>query len=136
MKKRDHIIFIEGDEISMFLAESVFSALEEKSAVHFFSEMEKALDFIKTIERSAETRITIFINAAMLIGEYEVIRQIKNLLLPYPSRFCLLTSLPGAQEREKELIKEIGISCFIEKPLTEEKLLKSLKGSFDLIEPK
>ena len=131
MKKRDHIIFIEGDEISMFLAESIFSAIDSMNTVQYFSDTEKAFDFIKGLRSSPESIITLFINASALIGETEIIKQIKASLHPFNSRLCLLTSLSDSEKREKELLQEIGIACYMEKPLTEEKLMQALERPID-----
>ena len=131
MKPSDHIIFIESDEISLFLAENILSDIETTHASHYFPEAEEALYFIKSLDHSAGIRITVFVNAAILIGEHDLVKQMKNLLLPFPSRFCLVTSMPEAEKREKKFMEEIGLSCFIVKPLTEEKFTLALEAPYD-----
>ena len=131
MKQPDQIIYIDSDEISLFLAENILSAFEWQNPMHFFTELEKAFDFISTLHPSTENKIIVFINVAILMGEHELIRQLKARLQPYSPRFCLLSSMPEAKKREKEFIEEIGISCYIEKPLTEEKFLQALKMNFE-----
>lgn len=130
MKQPDIIIFIEKDEIGMFLAESILSAFEPEKKIHYFSGPEEAMDFLKSIKPSANARITFFVNAVILLGEEDLIRQIKSLLLPFSYRFCLLTSLANSEKREKSLMKEMGLICSIEKPLTEEKFAEALKVPF------
>lgn len=131
MKQSDHIIFIESDEIGLFLAENILSDIVTKHSAHYFPEAQEALYFIRKLGYSPGTRITVFVNAAILMREHELIKQIKDLLLPFPSRFCLITSMPEAEKREKKFTEEIGLSCFIGKPLTEEKFIKALEAPFD-----
>lgn len=127
MKKPDQIIYIDSDEISLFLAETILSAFEWQNPMQFFTELEKAFDYISTLQPSRENNILVFVNVAILMGEHELIRQLKTRLLPFSPRFCLLSSMPEAKKREKEFIEEIGISCYIEKPLTEEKFIQALE---------
>lgn len=130
MKHPEIIIFIESDEISLYLAESILSACGQDCTVHYFRAPEPAIDFIKELDPATGPNITFFINAAILMNERAIIMEIKDLLDPFSSRLCLLTSLANAEKREKEFIREIGISCYIEKPLTEEKLNDALNAPF------
>lgn len=127
--KNETIIFIDSDEISLFVAEEILSAKKRSNSVHYFSEATEAMDFILTLSPSSKTSITLFVNTASLLREKDLMRKMKNSLLAFPSRACLLTSLEGVEKREKEFIQEMGISCFIDKPLTEEKLLQVLDPS-------
>ncbi|WP_152425050.1 hypothetical protein [Nafulsella turpanensis] len=127
MKKQDQIIFIESDEISLFLAESLLEAINFKGLSHFFTNMEEVLEFINALNSSRSGSVSLFISTKMLVGERELIQQLRDLLFHFPSKICLLSSMEGFSGEEKGDLQQMGISCTIEKPLTEAKLLHALQ---------
>ena len=127
MEKKDQIIFIESDEISLFLAQSLLEGLDFEGNIHYFSEMEEALEFIKALHPSSVNSVSLFVSTKILIGEKELMQQFREVLNQLPSIICLLSSVEGPSGEEKEYIEKMKVSCTVEKPLTEEKLLQALQ---------
>lgn len=127
MEKQDFIILIESDEISLFLAQSLLEGLQFDGSARYFTEAEEGLAFIKALSSSSVHSLSLFVSTKVIIGEKELMKQFREVLNKFPSRVCLLSSVEGPSGEEKEYIEKMGVTCTVEKPLTEEKLLDAFQ---------
>lgn len=124
MAKFRHVLLVDDDYVSNFIADHLLSKLDVTENVSFCRNGDEALKFLKETKDFPEL-IFLDINMPVMDG-FEFIETFKDLNLDKnKTRIVIYTASFTA--RDVEMLKGIGFNDFIVKPLTEEKLLQLLK---------
>lgn len=124
MHKFNHVLLVDDDYVSNFIADHLLSKLDVCDNVSFCRNGDEALKFLNETEDFPEL-IFLDINMPVMDG-FEFIETFKDLNLDKnKTRIIIYTA--SFTTRDVEMLQAIGFSDFIVKPLTEEKLLNLLK---------
>lgn len=124
MHKFKHVLLVDDDYVSNFIADHLLSKLDVCENVSFCRNGDEALKFLRDTEDFPEL-IFLDINMPVMDG-FEFIETFKDLNLDKnKTRIVIYTASFTA--RDVEMLRGIGFNDFIVKPLTEEKLLQLLK---------
>jgi len=124
MTKFKHVLLVDDDYVSNFIADHLLSKLNVCDSVSFCRNGDEALKFLKETDDFPEL-IFLDINMPVMDG-FEFIETFKDLNLDKnKTRIVIYTA--SFTPRDVEMLKGIGFNDFIVKPLTEEKLLQLLK---------
>lgn len=124
MHKFKHVLLVDDDYVSNFIADHLLSKLDVCDNVSFCRNGDEALKFLKETEDFPEL-IFLDINMPVMDG-FEFIETFKDLNLD-KNRTRIIIYTASFTTRDVEMLQAIGFSDFIVKPLTEEKLLNLLK---------
>ena len=131
MERLEQVIFIETDEIALFIAKDVLSSFESSYSLNYFIDTESALNYIRSLKSSDTDRINVFICTEVLMYEENFINLIKVALPSCFFHFFLLTPSLKLTRLEKKFINERDFTCFVERPINEDKFLECLENSFE-----
>lgn len=124
MTKFKHVLLVDDDYVSNFIADHLLSKLDVCDSVSFCRNGDEALKFLKETDDFPEL-IFLDINMPVMDG-FEFIETFKDLNLDKnKTRIVIYTA--SFTPRDVEMLKGIGFNDFIVKPLTEEKLIQLLK---------
>jgi CheY-like chemotaxis protein len=124
MTKFKHVLLVDDDYVSNFIADHLLSKLNVCDSVSFCRNGDEALKFLKETDDFPEL-IFLDINMPVMDG-FEFIETFKDLNLDKnKTRIVIYTA--SFTPRDVEMLKGIGFNDFIVKPLTEEKLIQLLK---------
>lgn len=132
MERPEQVIFIEVDEIGLFIAQNVLSSFESSYSLNYFRDAENALNYIRDLKSSDTDRVNVFVCTEALMDDKNCINLIKEALISYSSRFFLLTTSFEILKQEKGFINEFDFSCFVDKPINESKFLACMDNSFEV----
>jgi CheY-like chemotaxis protein len=122
--KFKHILIVDDDYVSNFIADHILCKLNICENVSFSRNGDEALKFLNETDSFPEI-IFLDINMPVMDG-FEFIETFKSLNLDKnKTRIIIYTS--SFTSRDFAMLKEIGFTDFIIKPLTEDKLLGLLK---------
>ena len=131
MERLEQVIFIEVDEIALFIAQNVLSSFESSCSLNYFRDTENALKYIRGPKSSDTDRANVFICTEALMDNKDSINLIKEALPSCFFHFFLLTTSLKLGKLEKQFIDERDFSSFIERPINEHKFLECLENSFE-----
>ena len=117
MSRLQEIVFIDQDEISLFLDKQALTEFESYYSLNYFINTRKALVFLKSLK----TSYILLVSARIIIDDSDFISLINEVSVP--SKICLLSSSP---ELDKNHIADFEFYTFIQKPLTIKDFLKFL----------
>lgn len=124
MYKFNHVLLVDDDYVSNFIADHLLTKLGVCDHVSFCRNGDEALKFLKDTEEFPDL-IFLDINMPVMNG-IEFIETFKELNLDNnKTRIIIYTASFSA--KDVEMLKTIGFNDFIIKPLTEDKLLSLLK---------
>ena len=132
MERPQQVIFIETDEIALFIAQDVLCSFESSYSLNYFRDAESALNYVRGPKSSYTTRANVFICTEALMDNKDSINLIKAALPSCFFHFFLLTTSSKLTRLEKQFIDEKDFSSFIERPINEHKFLECLKNSFEV----
>lgn len=124
MVKFKSVLLVDDDYISNFIADHLLNKLSVCENVNFARNGDEALKFLKECTEFPDL-ILLDINMPVMDG-FEFIETFRALNMDKnKTRIIIYTA--SFNQKDIELLKSIGFSDFIVKPLTEEKLLNILK---------
>ena len=132
MVNREQIIFIDKDEISLFLTENALSSCYHNKPIQYFNNLEKSFDYMKGLESSDIDCVSVFIDSEFLMFNKGFIKLAKSVLNSFITRFFLLNTSLQLTKLEKHYINEIDFVCIVEKPINEQKFRKCLDNSLEV----
>ena len=131
MVNREQIIFIDKDEISLFIAENALSSCYSYKPIQYFNNLEKSIDYMRDLNSSDIECVSVFIDSEFLIYDKGFIKLAKTALAFFATRFFLLNTSLQLTKLEKHFINEFDFACIVEKPINEQKFLKCLDNSLE-----
>lgn len=124
MQKFKHVLLVDDDYVSNFIADHLLTTLELCDQVSFCRNGDEALKFLKECDDFPEL-IFLDINMPVMDG-FEFIETFRDLNMDKnKTRIIIYTS--SFTPSDIQVLKQIGFNDFIIKPLTEEKLTGVLK---------
>lgn len=124
MHKFKHVLLVDDDYVSNFIADHLLNKLNVCNNVSFCRNGDEALKFLKETEEFPEL-IFLDINMPVMDG-FEFIETFRELNMDsYKTRIIIYTA--SFTQKDVDMLKSIGFNDFIVKPLTEEKLVNVLK---------
>lgn len=124
MQKFKHVLLVDDDYVSNFIADHLLTTLDLCEQVSFCRNGDEALKFLKECPDFPEI-IFLDINMPVMDG-FEFIDTFRELNLDKNKTRIIIYTSSFSQEDIK-VLKKIGFNDFIIKPLTEEKLTDVLK---------
>ena len=131
MEKREHVIFIEVDEIALFIAQNTLLSFESSCFLNYFRDTGNALTYLRNLKSFDTNRANVFICIEALMDDKNSINLIKAALPSCFFHFFLLTISSKLSNLEKQFIDERDFTCFVERPINENKFLECLENSFE-----
>ena len=124
MYKFKHVLLVDDDYVSNFIADHLLNKLNVCNNVSFCRNGDEALKFLKETDEFPEI-IFLDINMPVMDG-FEFIETFRELNMDkHKTRIIIYTA--SFTQKDVEMLKGIGFEDFIVKPLTEEKLINILK---------
>lgn len=124
MHAYDLIVLIDDDPINNLINRRLICKLKLSPVIEEFLEAEEALPFIKSLDLSLHILILVDINMPVMNG-WDFLVEYANCCPQRRDRIVMLSSSIDFQDRQRA--KEFpGVSGFIEKPLTHDKLIRVL----------
>lgn len=127
----EQVIFIEADEIALYIAQDVLFPFESSCSLNYFRDTESALNYIRGSKSSNIDRANVFICSEALMDDKDSINLIKAALPSCFFQFFLLTTSLKLTRLEKQFIDERDFTCFVERPINEHKFQECLENSFE-----
>ncbi|HEY8401603.1 MAG TPA: response regulator [Cytophagaceae bacterium] len=122
--KFNSVLLVDDDYISNFIADHLLNKLNVCNNVSFCRNGDEALKFLKECEQFPEV-IFLDINMPVMDG-FEFIETFRNLNMDKnKTRIVIYTA--SFNQKDIDMLQNIGFRDFIVKPLTEEKLQNLLK---------
>lgn len=122
--KFNSVLLVDDDYISNFIADHLLNKLQVCNNVSFCRNGDEALKFLKECEEFPEL-IFLDINMPVMDG-FEFIETFHNLNMDKnKTRIIIYTA--SFNQKDLDMLQNIGFNDFIVKPLTEEKLQNLLK---------
>jgi CheY-like chemotaxis protein len=124
MYKFKHVLLVDDDYVSNFIADHLLNKLNVCNNVSFSRNGDEALKLLKDVEDFPEL-IFLDINMPVMDG-FEFIETFRALNMD-KNRTRIIIYTASFSPKDVEMLKNIGFNDFIVKPLNEEKLLNVLK---------
>ena len=131
MERSQQVIFIEADEIALFIAQNVLSSSESSHSLNYFRNTENALNYLRGSKSSDTKRANVFICTEAILDDNNSLNRIKAALPSCFFHFFLLTISSKLSNMEKHFIDERDFTCFVERPINEHTFLECLENSFE-----
>lgn len=128
MKKLNKILIIDDDEISNFLFVELIQKLSICKTHKFLNNAKDALDYLVSSFDSMNEQNpppdVIFLDYRMPVMDgKEFIEELNNKKLQCFHWFNIIMISSGINQRDKDYFLNMGVKGFLEKPMTEEKIL-------------
>jgi CheY-like chemotaxis protein len=131
MRKLNHILLVDDDTINNFINEKLLKKLDLSHKISVTLNGEEALTFLKNVCQDPATcpeLILLDINMPVMDG-FEFLERYKNLSFPNKGSVIIVMLTTSTNPNDTEKLNQAGISGYINKPLTEDKI-KGLIESF------
>jgi CheY-like chemotaxis protein len=121
------ILLIDDDCITNYISATLLKKLAIGSSIKIFKNGKEAFDFINSTDIDSDVfPDLIFLDIHMPIMDgYEFVSTFKTFADPLKTKLVILSTSLRTQDEER--LKLAGIHFFIDKPLTEDKVIKLLK---------
>jgi CheY-like chemotaxis protein len=133
MQKIKSVLLVDDDNINNFINERMIKRLAMTQEVNIAVNGEEALDFLKQkisdSEDSMPNLIFLDINMPVMDG-FEFLKEYENLELPNKDKVVITMLTTSTNPGDMEKFNKAQVSSFINKPLTEPKLLDIMKKHF------
>jgi len=128
MEKVNCVLLVDDDEISNYLSERVIKKLEFSNKVKKSTNGEEALLYLAkhccTFDDIYFPELILLDNNMPEMTGIEFLESLKSMNISTNDRMKVVVLTATANPKEEARLKELGISGFLTKPLTEEKLLE------------
>lgn len=137
MHKLRHILLVDDDTINNFINEKLLKKLNSADKITVALNGEEAIKFLDNINSDDENDypdlILLDINMPVMDG-FEFLEKYKNLDFPNKQSVIIVMLTTSTNPNDTEKLNKSGISGYINKPLTEEKITGLISEHFDLKE--
>src|SRR5687767_9729039 len=124
MHKLNHILLVDDDTINNFINEKLLKKLDSANTITVALNGEEALKFLNAIDNSTEKYpelILLDINMPVMDG-FEFLERYKDLQFPNKKGVVIVMLTTSTNPNDTERLNKAGISGYINKPLTEDKI--------------
>lgn len=126
MSKINSILLIDDDQINNFINKRIIGKLEITDNVSIASNGEEALDYIqKYCKKSGNCPELIFLDINMpVMNGFEFLNEFKNIDLNNKNQVKIIVLTTSSNPGDMQKLKQYSIKGFLNKPLTEKKILE------------
>lgn len=131
MRKLNHILLVDDDTINNFINEKLLKKLDAAQSISVVVNGEEAITFLKDICKDPSKcpqLILLDINMPVMDG-FEFMEQYKKLDIPNKSSIIIVMLTTSTNPNDTQRLNASGVSGYINKPLTEQKL-KEIMGNY------
>lgn len=126
--KFNRILLVDDDQITNFLNENLIKEMSISDHISIANDGQEALDYVKlncneSVNGSCCDLILLDLNMPVMDG-FEFLEKVSELKISTPISIVLLTT--SSNERDLERAKTFNITGYINKPLTEAKILQAI----------
>lgn len=129
MRKLNCILLVDDDFASNYLTETVLQDMDLTDQIHVAKNGQEALTFVqencKSDTLNCPDLILLDINMPVMDG-FEFLKEFEKIQTYKHTSIILLTTSTNSKDIEKA--KQYQVTAYLEKPLTEEKLLKIIEA--------
>jgi CheY-like chemotaxis protein len=132
MQKIRSVLLVDDDNINNFINERLIKKLAMTQQVNIVVNGEEALDFLKqkiSTPESVPDLILLDINMPVMDG-FEFLKEYEKLELPNKDKVVISMLTTSTNPGDMEKFNKARVASFINKPLTEPKLLEIMKKHF------
>jgi CheY-like chemotaxis protein len=133
MQKIKSVLLVDDDSINNFINERLINKLELANKVNIAANGEEALAFLKDHIDGSDTSvpqlILLDINMPVMDG-FEFLKEYEKLNFPDKKNIVITMLTTSTNPGDMEKFNNSGVSSYINKPLTEPKLLDIMKKHF------
>lgn len=133
MRKLNHILLVDDDTINNFINEKLLKKLNCAQRISVKLNGEEALIFLKeeciSSPDTCPDLILLDINMPVMDG-FEFLERYKSLSFPNKSSVIIVMLTTSTNPNDTERLNKSGIGGYINKPLTEEKILNLMNEKF------
>jgi CheY-like chemotaxis protein len=133
MQKIKSVLLVDDDNINNFINERLIKKLELANNVNIASNGEEALLFLKenltNQDSSIPQLILLDINMPVMDG-FEFLKEYEKLSFPNKNNIVITMLTTSTNPGDMEKFNNSGVSSYVNKPLTEPKLLDIMKKHF------
>ena len=135
MKKLEEILIVDDDDISNIIAVELMNSLKITKKFKIFKNGREAYDYIagRYTEENHEKQVPelIFLDLHMPVMDGpELIEALKKNKIPELSHVKIVVISASTNDKAKDRFREMGFDEFINKPLTEDKILNIMSKYF------
>lgn len=132
MKKLNKILIIDDDEISNFLFVELIQQLSVARTHKFITDAKEGLEYLvkcfSSINEQNSPPDIIFLDFRMPVMDgKEFIEELNNKKLQCFHWFNIIIISSGINQKDKDYFLNLGVKGFLEKPMTEEKILNVIQ---------
>jgi len=132
MQKIKNVLLVDDDNINNFINERLIKKLAMTQQVNIAVNGEEALDFLKKKNNSQEEMpelILLDINMPVMDG-FEFLREYEKLDIPDKEKVVITMLTTSTNPGDMDKFSKAKVSSYINKPLTEPKLIEIMKKHF------
>jgi CheY-like chemotaxis protein len=132
MQKIKSVLLVDDDNINNFINERLIKKLAMTQYVNIAVNGEEALDFLKKKNSNREPMpelILLDINMPVMDG-FEFLKEYENLELPDKEKVVITMLTTSTNPGDMDKFKKANVASYINKPLTEPKLIEIMKKHF------
>jgi CheY-like chemotaxis protein len=136
MRKLNHILLVDDDTINNFINEKLLKKLDIANKISVSLNGEEAITLLKKIcdgqDEICPELILLDINMPVMDG-FEFLEKYKGLNFPEKQSVIIVMLTTSTNPNDTERLNRAGISGYINKPLTEDKIRGLMKEFFNFV---